>query len=233
MKKYLILLASGTGTRFGADCPKQFIKIGGKMIIEHTMASCDCGIFDEIILVVSAPYVDQMKQVVLANKYKAPVRVVEGGNSRIESCGRGVAIIGDEDAIVIVHNGVQPFVGRKSFDNCIAALGKYSAVTCGVKCVYTVLETSADGVLVNTPDRSKMYSDMGPEGFRLNMLRKVVDIGIKDIVSTGLCGVVFRNSLAKVYVADGEPGNIKITFPEDIALAEQIINNKRIADNEQ
>lgn len=233
MKKYLILLASGTGTRFGADCPKQFIKIGGKMIIEHTMASCDCGIFDEIILVVSAPYVDQMKQVVLANKYKAPVRVVEGGNSRIESCGRGVAIIGDEDAIVIVHNGVQPFVGRKSFDNCIAALGKYSAVTCGVKCVYTVLETSADGVLVNTPDRSKMYSDMGPEGFRLNMLRKVVDIGIKDIVSTGLCGVVFRNSLSKVYVADGEPGNIKITFPEDIALAEQIINNKRIADNEQ
>ena len=46
MKKYLILLASGTGTRFGADCPKQFIKVGGKMIIGHTMASCDCGVFD-------------------------------------------------------------------------------------------------------------------------------------------------------------------------------------------
>ena len=231
MKKYLILLASGTGTRFGADCPKQFIKVGGKMIIEHAMASCDCGIFDEIILVVSAPYVDQMKQVVQSNKYKAPVRVVEGGNSRIESCGRGVAMIGDEDAIVIVHNGVQPFVGRKSFDNCIAALDKYPAVTCGVKCVYTVLETSADGVLVSTPDRSKTYSDMGPEGFRLNMLRKIVDIGINDSVSTSLCGVAFRNSLAEVYVADGEPGNVKITCSDDITFAEQILNNKRLACN--
>lgn len=231
MKKYLILLASGTGTRFGADCPKQFIKIGGKMIIEHTMSSCDCGFFDEIILVVSAPYVDQMKQVVLANNYKAPVRVVEGGNSRIESCGCGVAMIDDEDAMVIVHNGVQPFVGKKSFENCIAALDKYSAVTCGVKCVYTVLETSANGVLVGTPDRSKTYSDMGPEGFRLALLREVVDVGMKDSVSTGLCGVAFRNSMAEVYVAEGEPGNIKITFPEDIALAEQILNNKMMASN--
>ena len=233
MKKYLILLASGTGTRFGADCPKQFIKIGGKMIIEHTMASCDCGVFDEIILVVSGPYVDQMKRVVLSNTYKIPVRVVEGGNSRIESCGRGVAVIGDEDAIVIVHNGVQPFIGKKSFDNCIAALGKYSAVTCGVKCVYTVLVTSEDGVLSSTPDRSRSYCDMGPEGFRLSILRKVVDIGLKDSVSTGLCGVVFRNSLAEVYIADGEPGNIKITVPEDIILAKQILKNKRRADNGQ
>ncbi|MBR5606537.1 MAG: 2-C-methyl-D-erythritol 4-phosphate cytidylyltransferase, partial [Verrucomicrobia bacterium] len=169
MKKYLVLLASGTGMRFGTDCPKQFVKIGGKMIIEYTMASCDCGIFDEIILVVSEPYVVQMRQVVISNKYKVPVRVVEGGNSRIESCGRGLAVIGDEEALVIVHNGVQPFVGKKSFVNCISALGKYSAVTCGVKCVYTVLETDTNQVLISTPDRSKVYSDMGPEGFRISL----------------------------------------------------------------
>ena len=55
MKKYCIVLASGTGSRFGADVPKQFVKICGKMVIEHTLAACDCGVFDEILLVVSAP----------------------------------------------------------------------------------------------------------------------------------------------------------------------------------
>ena len=98
MKKYLILLASGTGTRFGADCPKQYVKIGDKMIIEHTIAASDCGLFDEIILVVSAPYIDLMKSVVISGEYKVPIRIVEGGSSRKESCKNGV--LADRKSVV-------------------------------------------------------------------------------------------------------------------------------------
>ena len=73
----MILLASGTGTRFGADCSMQFVKIGDKMIIEHTMAGCDCGLVDEIVLVVPGPYMDLMKSVVC--QHKTPIRIVKGG----------------------------------------------------------------------------------------------------------------------------------------------------------
>jgi len=227
MKRYLILLSSGTGTRFGSDTPKQFVEVCGKMVIEWTLDACDCDLFDEIILVVSKDYIHMANDLVNRRDSKSSLKVIEGGSTRRESCERGLdGITGD--GIVIVHNGVQPFVKKQSFENCFAALEKYKAVTCGVKCVYTALVSNNDHVLTDTPDRSQMYSDYGPEGFHISFLKQILDVGRDDTVSTGLCGTVFRNRLGDVYVAEGDPGNIKITYPDDLALAEWILQKRAL-----
>ena len=222
MKTYLILLASGTAVRFGAGCPKQFVRIGGKMIIEHTMAACDCGLFDEIVLVVSGPYIDLMKSVV--GQHKTPIRIVEGGVSRKESCKCGVAAIRDAEANVVVHNGVQPFVSKDCFERCLAALDKYQAVTSGVPCVYTVLKVDQDKNVADMPNRADLYNDMGVECFKLSLLRQLFE-EYDDDVSTDIIGMIFRAGLAKVHVVEGDSRNIKITRPEDMVLAAHFLTD--------
>jgi len=226
MKKYLILLASGTGSRFGTDCPKQFIKIGDKMIIEYTIAASDCELFDEIILVVSAPYIDLMKSVVASRGYKAPVRVVEGGSCRKESCEKGVAAINDVEGYVVIHNGVQPFITKEDYRDSLEALEKYPVVTSGVPCVYTILETDGNGILKRIAPRVQCFGDLGPECFRLSVLRKVFEKGRADSEFTNLTGIVMKYKLGDIYVVKGNPKNIKITYPEDVIYAERIINGK-------
>lgn len=226
MKKYLILLASGTGSRFGASCPKQFIEICGKMVIEYTLEASDCGLFDEILLVVSAPYIEEMARLCKRNAYKTPIRVVEGGASRKESCECGVAAIPESEGFVVIHNGVQPFITKNDYEKSLAALENYPAVTSGAPCVYTVLETDGNGVLKRMAPRSLCYGDLGPECFHLSLIRKVFEIGKTDNEFTNLTGMVMKHGLGDIFVVEGSPKNIKITYPEDVIFAERIINGK-------
>jgi len=216
MKTYGIILASGVGSRFGGDVPKQFAKVNGRMVIEHTLSACDVGVFDELIVVVSGAYVEEMRDVIARNRYGVRVRVVEGGESRRESCANGVAAIGDECARVVVHNGVQPLVTRRCFETCLAALEKYPAVTSGVPCVYTVLEADTDRCVTCIPDRKQLFRDMGVECFRLGILREALRLSADDDVSTDIIGLIVRKGLGKVYVAPGDATNIKVTTREDL-----------------
>lgn len=227
MKKYLIVLASGTGSRFGADYPKQFVTVCGKMIIEHTLAACDCGLFDKGILVVSPSYVDEMKKIISKNRYKLPIQVTGGGATRKESCELGAACISDDDAYVVIHNGVQPFVSKQELEQCLLALDKYSAVTNASPCVYTILETNGNGLLTHMPDRSRCFNDLGPECFRLSTLREVFRIGKMDNAFTNFTGIIRKYNLCDIYVSTGNPKNIKITYPEDVIYAEDMLKPQR------
>lgn len=225
MKNYCVILASGTGSRFVGNVPKQFEKICGRMIVEYTLRSCDCGIFDELVLVVPPSYVEPMQMAVGLGHYAVPVKVVAGGGTRKASCELGVAAISDsdEDVCVCIHNGVQPFVSKDTFLQCLSALELYPAVTSGAPCVFTVLETDGNGVLERMPSRSRCFCDLGPECFRLSLLRKVLDVGTADSELTNLTGIVAKHGLGRVYVVPGDPRNFKITYHDDLVLAERII----------
>lgn len=222
MKTYCLVLASGTGSRFGGRKPKQFVRIAGKTVIEHTLGACDCGLFDRIVLVVSAPYVRKAKRLVAQAALHTSVDVVPGGASRKESCRLGVAALTDREARVVIHNGVQPFVTKACFARCLTALRRHRAVTSGVPCVYTVLRVGRGGTVVEMPDRASLYNDMGEECFRLSLLRRLFAV-YDDDVSTDIIGLVHRSGLAKVHVVEGDAGNIKITHAEDVTFARKIL----------
>lgn len=220
LKTYCIVLASGTGTRFGGDLPKQFVQVGGRMIVEHTLvAVARAPAVDEIVMVVSAPWRDAVERAVAQSHVGKPVRIVLGGTTRLASCRKGVESIADDDAKVLVHNGVQPFVTAADLDKCVAALDEYEAVTVGSASVYTVLELDEKRELRRIADRRFTANDLGPECFRIRLLRKVLDLAVDDETSTNLTGLVLRSGLGKVFVVDGDPANVKITYPDDFMLA--------------
>lgn len=222
MKTYGIILASGTGSRFGGNVPKQFVRVCGRMIVEYTLDAClRTDAIDELIVVVSGLWKDEVEGIVAPLRSVKPIRVVLGGATRRESCENGVAAIQEEDAKVLLHNGVQPFITPQTLGDCVDALDRYDAVSVGSPCVYTVLELDDNRELKRIVPRSHSVNDLGPECFKLSFLRKVFAVSRGDADFTNLTGMVVRYELGTVYVVDGDPSNTKITYQDDLLFAEK------------
>lgn len=222
MKTHCIILASGAGSRFGGDTPKQFIRVCGRMIVEYTIDAClRTDSIDDLIVVVSKPWKDEMEGLVAPLRGVKPIRVVLGGATRRESCENGVSAIPDEEAKIILHNGVQPFITPRTLGDCIGALDRYSAVSVGSPCVYTILELDENRELKRIVRRDRSVNDLGPECFRASFLRKAFSISQGDADFTNITGIVFKYGLGPVYVVDGDPSNTKITYPDDVLFAER------------
>ena len=222
MKTHGIILASGTGSRFGGDVPKQFVRVCGRMIVEYTLDAClRTDSIDELVVVVSEPWKNAMETVVAPLRRIKPVRVVLGGATRRESCENGIAAIQEEDAKVLLHNGVQPFVTPRTLADCVDALDRYDAVSVGSPCVYTVLELDENRELKRIVRRDRSVNDLGPECFKLSFLRKVFAASRDDTNGTNLTGTIVARGLGKVFVVDGDPANTKITYADDLLFAER------------
>lgn len=222
MKTYGIILASGSGTRFGGNVPKQFVRVGGRMIIEYTLdVFLQSAAIDEIIIVVSQSWVDEISRLAVSLSAKKPVRVVVGGVTRMESCKNGVAEIGEDEAKVVIHNAVQPFITQAILANCVRSLERYDAVNTGIPCVYTILELNDDRTISRIGPRSRSVSELGPECFMLTLLRRAFRMSNCDDDMTDITGLILKYELGKVYVVEGDPANIKITYSDDFLLAEK------------
>ena len=222
MKTHCILLASGTGSRFGGDTPKQFVRVCGRMIIEYTLDAClRTNAIDELVVVVSEPWKNAMETVVAPLRHIKPIRVVLGGATRRESCENGIAAIPNEEAKIIVHNGVQPFITPRTLENCVGALDRYDAVSVGSPCVYTVLELDENRELKRIVPRDRSVNDLGPECFKLSFLRRVFEMVRDEAGFTNITGLVLNRGLGRIYVVDGDPSNTKITYPDDVLFAER------------
>lgn len=228
MKTYCIILASGFGTRFGGDVPKQFLYIGDRMLFEYTLDKCiQASVVDELILVVSEEWLDVAQEKVSRLGCEKRIRVVIGGASRRESCEHGLRAISDIDAKVLIHNSVQPFITARTMEKCVRALDEYDAVTVGSPCVYTILELNQDREIARVVPRNYSVNDLGPECFNLSFIRHVLETTADDKEFTNLTGFILKNDFGKVYVVDGEASNVKITYRSDFELASE----KLLAEN--
>ena len=222
MKTYCIVLASGEGTRFGGNTPKQFVPVSGHMVIEYTIdAILRTEAIDELIVVVSKSWQREMEKVVSPLRCFKPIHVVIGGRTRLESCEHGMALIKDEEANVLIHNGVQPFITPVTLSDCVMALSRYEAVSVGSPCVYTVLELDDKRELKRIINRKCSVNDLGPECFKLSLLRRVFARTSTDADFTNITGIVVKHNLGRVYVVDGDPSNTKITYQDDLLFAEK------------
>ena len=228
MKSIGVILASGNGSRFGGDIPKQFVEINGRMVIEYTIdAFFRSKCIDEIVIVVNENYIHMMKTRIKSLERIKPIRVVIGGISRKESCFNGICSIQENDAKVLIHNAVQPFITEKTLNDCSDALNFYNAVTVGSPSVYTVLAIDDNRILRSIVDRSHSVNDLGPECFRLKFLRRVFTIAENDDSFTNITGMVVKYKLGDVYVVNGDSTNIKITYQNDVLVAKTIIESRK------
>lgn len=230
MRNIAIILAGGSGTRFGADIPKQFLNVNGKMIIEYTIDAFHKNEdIDEIAVVCHADYIEMMNNCIAKNQYSKVNRVLCGGNERYHSSVAAIEAYGeDESAKILFHDAVRPLVSSETISSCISALDKYNAVGVGIKTTDTIWKVD-NGIIVEIPNRENVYRAQTPQGFIFETIKEAYKIALMDehIISTDDCGIV-RHYLPNEEISTviGHENNIKITRKEDIVLLEQIIAGK-------
>jgi 2-C-methyl-D-erythritol 4-phosphate cytidylyltransferase len=224
MKNYAIILASGTGTRCQNNLPKQFLKIGDKTILEHTLDIFETNNnIDGIILVITAQY--KQKAADLTKSYKKIIKITEGGETRKVSSYIGVNSIEEDNANVLIHDCARPLLSQKVLNECIEALKKHNAIVTAIPSSDTIIEIENREV-INIPDRAKLMRVQTPQCFRLPLIKKAHELSLNDNDFTDDCGLVLKYNLAKVHIVEGDINNIKITYPQDIKFAQYLTNIK-------
>ena len=221
-----IIAAAGQGTRLQSGRAKQFLELCGVPIIIHTLRRFEqCAAIAEIIVVLPAPEVAGFLALAAPYELRKLVRVVAGGETRAESVWRGVQAIRAATAeIVAVHDGVRPFVTPDEIASTIAAARASGAAILAAPVIDTIKEI-LDGRVERTLARRSLRRALTPQCFRYALLRAAYEQAVTlDADVTDDSALVERLG-AEITVIDGDARNIKITRPEDLALAEIILRS--------
>lgn len=231
MKNYAIILASGTGSRFRREglTPKQFSKIAGKSILEHTIEIFEkAPQINETILVILPESRLLVEEILLKNHYKKITKILNGGETRKESSYIGVMSINDVEANVLIHDCARPFLSQDIIARCIQSLETYNAIDVAIPATDTIIEVSPLGFIHNIPKRDKLMCGQTPQCFKLSLIKKAHQMAINDNDFTDDCGLILKYNLGKIFVVEGESENIKITYAQDIVLADKLFQTKAV-----
>ncbi len=226
------VLSAGKGTRLGADMPKQFLSVGGMpIIIRSVKAFLDCGKIDFCVVASGADYKEYTEE--LLQKYfpnDRRLRVITGGESRGDTLFKIVEYIKStfttDDCVLLTHDAVRPFVTKRIIEENIFYCEKYGAVNTCVKAVDTVLHSSDGKFLDGTLDRSTLWNAQTPQTFNAKKLYDLIcNMDREKFLSLTDGASVFLASDEPVYIVEGEPFNIKITYKDDLKRAENILSD--------
>jgi 2-C-methyl-D-erythritol 4-phosphate cytidylyltransferase len=232
MSTVAVILAGGTGRRFGTSTPKQLIRVAGRPILEHTIAAFDGSpAVAEILVVMTEEHAAEARRI--AAPFPKATGVCAGGDTRTGSTIAALECLAErpDDDLVLFHDAARPFVDHRVIGDCVAALSEWEAVAVAVPSSDTVVVVDGDTV-VEMPRRERLRRFQTPQGFRLGTIRAAYERAGADpeFAATGAtddCGVVHRYLPGvDVHVVAGSEANIKITHPTDLAIAEGIMRDR-------
>lgn len=222
MDKYAIIVAGGKGLRMGGDIPKQFMLVGGKPVLFHTIEAfyhCDSSI--RIILVLPQEQIEYWNRLCRDFDVPSVYALVAGGETRFHSVRNGLAAItATEEALVAVHDGVRPFVTKSVIKSCFEQTESLGAVVPVIDVVESVRSIDATGQS-HSEDRSKYKLVQTPQTFRLSLLRKAYAQTYQPVFTDDAS--VVEASGQQVCLVPGNRENIKLTTPFDLRIAEVLL----------
>ena len=228
-----ILLAGGSGQRFGADRPKQFVRIGERTVLEHSLAAFEQSPHIDAILIVSHPqHLDEVRELLPSSQHPKLLTVVAGGAERQDStlnALRALAQITDsplEQIRILIHDAVRPAVSQGIIERVCTALHTHQAANLVVPVTDTLLEVNDNGTTAAMPSRARFRRVQTPQGFHAATLQHAYDVALTDpnFQATDDCGVVFRYlPEVKIALVEGEQRNIKLTYPEDLHMLHHLL----------
>ena len=222
-----IVLAAGSGSRMKSKVPKQFLELGGKPLIYYSLARFEASVVDEIILVTRQQDIDYVREENVKKYGFSKVRsIVPGGKERFESVSRGLKAVNRKSDIVMIHDGVRPFVTNSMILDSISNARRYKACTVAVPGKDTIKVVDEDMNGVETPDRSTLYIVQTPQSFNKALLdeayKRLRVSGDRNITDDTM--IVEKYMGQTVKIIEGDYKNIKVTTPEDIPVAEAMMN---------
>lgn len=225
----MLLMMGGTGTRFGADIPKQYILIKNKPIFSYILQRLNqVPDIDKIIIVSHHDWLDYVNDWVKRIKADKVVKVVPGGDSRSESvlCGLQAAksFASDSD-VVMIHDATHPYVDEEGLVGCIEGVKRYGAATLGAFQYDTCYEKDKEGFVVGVIPRENVVSAGSPECFRFGDIYKIyTDATLDELRNMTCAGALAMEHGIKMIVVPLNFINLKITYKSDMDIFKKIIN---------
>lgn len=227
-----VVLAGGIGTRMGnVEKPKQFMEIGGKPIIIHTIEKFVMNPeFEKILVLSPKQWIKHTED--LIRKYipqAANVVVISGGSTRNETIMNSISYIEEqgrlnEDTIIVTHDSVRPFVTHRILEENIKFAREFGACDTVIPATDTIVESRDNTMISQIPDRKTMYQGQTPQSFKAMHLRELYN-GLTDeekTILTDACKILVIKE-ENVHLVEGEESNIKITYPYDLRVAESLL----------
>ena len=232
MKNIAVLLAGGSGKRMGSILPKQFLKIGNKSIIQHTIEAFENHkSIDEICIIINAAYRNEINDLITNNNFSKIRYVLNGGKERKDSSLNAIkAYEKEQNVYLIFHDAVRPFVSERIITDVINKLKTGKSVAVAIPTTDTIFCLNQDKTSIKSvPERKLLRRAQTPQAFSYTTIKKAYDIATNDpdFVATDDCGVVLKYLPEEtIYIVDGNESNIKITFEQDFLQGIQIISKK-------
>ena len=231
MKNVAVILAAGSGSRTGLATPKQFLPLGGKTVLEHSVQAFNNhpGI-DEVVIVTAAEFIERVQAIVKANGWKKVSAVLAGGKERFDSSLAAVRHFADNpDAVMLFHDAARPLVSERIISDAIKAMEMYDAVDVAIPAVDTIVQCNREGThMESVQDRNLLWRMQTPQGFRQKTIQEAYRIALQDpqFTATDDCGTVLRYLPdVKVGIVRGSERNIKLTYADDLSLLEFLLSS--------
>ena len=219
-----VVVAAGRSQRMGFD--KLLTPLGGRPLLLHTLERLQqTQLPSEIVLVIRPGSKVEMEAVIAPLREKGNIRLVDGGAQRQDSVQAGLKAVSDSSDFVMVHDAARPFITKELIDVVLAAAKLSDAAVCGAPCSDSLKEVAEDGLVVQTVDRSKLWTVQTPQIFRTQLLRDAYAAALATGESfTDDTAVVERmGHPVRIVLYNGI--NLKVTTPADWSLAEALLRS--------
>ncbi len=234
MRVHAILLAGGAGDRFGAETPKQFVRLAGEPILLRTIRTIAAAGIDDLVIVSHPDWIAETERELAAAGLPIRAIVVAGGLTRNESTRNGLqALDADPDDVVLVHDAVRPLVPLDVVQRAIAPVadGSTDATDTVIPSADTLVIVD-DGAVVEIPDRGRYRRGQTPQVFRMSILARAYDAATVagDLSATDDCTLVLRYVPgARVQAVAGDEINLKITTRIDLVMADRMLQMRTLS----
>jgi 2-C-methyl-D-erythritol 4-phosphate cytidylyltransferase len=221
----VVIVAAGSGSRMKRDINKQFIKLDGKEIIAYTIEKFyKSEDIDDIVIVIKE---NEEKYFIenIINKYGFDnIKLAYGGKERQDSVYNGIKKLNSNCEIVLIHDGARPFVNEYIIKNSIKEAKENNAVVVGVPVKDTIKVVDSDGNIVDTPNRSLLWSVQTPQSFKYEIITKAYEYAYSNDYYGTDDAMLVEHIGYNVKMIEGSYDNIKITTEEDLHFGIQILN---------
>ena len=217
----VVVVAAGSGSRLGAALPKAFVPLAGRPLLGHAVDTvARCPRLAAVVVVVPAEQADRGAALWAGVGLPPDAVVVAGGPERTDSVAAGLAALGEEVDVVLVHDAARCLTPLAVFERVVDAVARGAAgAVPGLPVVDTVKTVDAEGVITGTPDRATLRAVQTPQGFRREVLATAYRSGVQatdDAALVERCG-------HHVVVVDGDPLAFKVTTSDDLVRAERLL----------
>jgi len=237
MRTVAVVLAGGSGRRFGSAKPKQLGLLAGRTLIEHCVRAFDAAPAVDEVVVVTAPEIEGEVRSGTAG-YRKVTGVIPGGASRTDSTRQALSWLRAKaaaaDSKVLFHDAARPLIDQRTIADCVAALDDWQAVSVVVPSADTIVEV-AGGAIRRVLPRDMLARCQTPQGFRLSVICQAYELADADpgfvaVPATDDCGVVLRYlPEIPVGVVEGSERNLKITYAADLTVAHALAERSETA----